>query len=344
MKKMLDVCFFTLSRWLVLIDNIVDTSFFLRTGADQASIELINDLLLMSGSLDTSSRFYFLGCYRDDEVTDAHPFIQMLSRVGRFGVNVTKVKLDCMSEETINSFISDLLCLSPRLTRTLSNLVYHKTQGNPLFVSKLMASLVKDKLLRLSLSRRRWEWDEEKIQQRRIPDDVAEFFSNTISLLPPQVQSALFILSCFGARSEISLVKLLERQIDVPLIQPLGVAVSEGLVDLDSDAYIFGHDRVQEASYNIYQSSEKPHYHLKQGLALCAAGVDQENGNMILFAAAGQLNLAGPGTVTEKEQAVLIANLNLLAGKKAVEMSDFRYVCYPCVYVQPLSDGTNLNN
>eukprot|EP00956_Cyclotella_meneghiniana_P013010 scaffold18585_cov98-Cyclotella_meneghiniana.AAC.1 len=43
-----------------------------------------------------------------------------------------------------------------------------------------------------------WEWDEEKIQSEKIPDDVAMFFVATISTLDPDVKLALGTLSCFG--------------------------------------------------------------------------------------------------------------------------------------------------
>ena len=89
--------------------------------ADSQSIELMKELILTSGSFDKSNHFYFLGCYRGDEMNDVHPLHGLLSRVRHFGVNVTTVTLDCMDEATINKVISSLLCCSPRLVRPLSS-------------------------------------------------------------------------------------------------------------------------------------------------------------------------------------------------------------------------------
>jgi len=105
--------------------------------ADQASIEVVKQLILTSSSVNTSKQFYFLGCCHKDEMGSGHPLYGMLLRVGCVGCSVTKVQLACMSEDTINSMILQLLCLSPRLVKSLSSIVYHKTKGNPLFVSQV---------------------------------------------------------------------------------------------------------------------------------------------------------------------------------------------------------------
>ncbi len=49
----------------------------------------------------------------------------------------------------------------------------------------------------------------------------------------------------------------------------------------------------------------------------------RENNDRLLLSAVGQINHGGPQAVIDSEQAVVVANLNLDAGKKAVNMSDF---------------------
>ncbi|KAL7425429.1 hypothetical protein ACHAXM_000009, partial [Skeletonema potamos] len=48
-----------------------------------------------------------------------------------------------------------------------------------------------------------------------------------------------------------------------------------------------------------------------------------EGDDGVFLTAVNQLNLAGPEAVQEKSQNAVVANLNLRAGKKAMEMSDF---------------------
>jgi len=49
----------------------------------------------------------------------------------------------------------------------------------------------------------------------------------------------------------------------------------------------------------------------------------RESDDSILFTAANQLNLGGPNAIQQTSQSVTVAALNLRAGKKAMEMSDF---------------------
>ncbi len=143
--------------------------------SDQASLSVIKYLLMFFRSSNPKRRFFFLGSCREEGLLGEHPFGSMLAKIRQFDVHATLVQLTCFDRDTTNSVVSDLLCLPPRLTWTLSDIVYHKSHGNPLFFTQLMISLCKDKLVRLSLSRRRWEWDEEKIQSIKLPDDIAAY-------------------------------------------------------------------------------------------------------------------------------------------------------------------------
>ena len=62
--------------------------------------------------------------------------------------------------------------------------------------------------------------------------------------------------------------------------------------------------------------------HHRYGVALVPLSLDLHDDSM-LFIAASQINRGGPLLVKDAEQAVLIANLNLNAGTKAMKMSDF---------------------
>ena len=141
--------------------------------ADPASISVIKQLLMVSGS--KKSQFYVLASCREEGLTEGHDFQKMISAVSQFGIKATVVPLACMDNEMVNTMVSELLCLSPRITRTLSEIIHHKTKGNQLFFSQLILSLYRNGLIWLSLSRRRWEWDIEKIQSAKLPDDIAQF-------------------------------------------------------------------------------------------------------------------------------------------------------------------------
>lgn len=63
-------------------------------------------------------------------------------------------------------------------------------------------------------------------------------------------------------------------------------------------------------------------FHFKYGIALVSCYLESKDDG-ILFIATSQLNRGGPSAIDHQEQAVLVASLNLTAGNKAMEMSDF---------------------
>ncbi|KAL7532357.1 hypothetical protein ACHAXR_004580, partial [Thalassiosira sp. AJA248-18] len=282
--------------------------------ADQASIALTKQILLAS-----ESRLFFFGCC--NEAYKDHPIWTMLDSVANFGINTTKIELGCLDKETVNSMISKKLNMLPRLTRPLTDIVYQKSRGNPFFVRQLMIELSKEGLLRPSLSCRRWVWEEEKIQERGLPDDVVLFLTASLSRLPPGVISALCTLSCFGSCSDRSLVEL-ENELGLSLSDPLDHAVTEGFLNKKDGNYQFVDDRVQEAAANLMKPEERCLHHFNYGLALCSVAT-RNNDDGLLLIAVGQINLGGPKAVADEEEGLRVANYNLRAGNKAMAMSDF---------------------
>ncbi|KAL3787477.1 hypothetical protein HJC23_001127 [Cyclotella cryptica] len=260
--------------------------------ADLASLSLIGQLLKTSLFRQDSKHIFFLGTCRDDEINGDHSFWKMIDGVRAFGFKTTLVKLDCMDKDTVFQVVSKVLHLSPRLVGSLSDIVFHKTKGNPLFVSKMLLSLNREGLLSLSLVRHRWEWDVEKIQSRKLPDDVALFFVHRINNLSVDVKIALAALSCFGTSADGEVIQAIESDLNLNLIEPLNIAVTEGLLNKVDGRYCFCHDRIHEATYSMIE-------------------------------AAAQLNLGGPSAVQDAEHYSQIANCNLIAGKRAMDMSDF---------------------
>eukprot|EP00984_Skeletonema_dohrnii_P014974 scaffold6412_cov147-Skeletonema_dohrnii-CCMP3373.AAC.1 len=228
-----------------------------------------------------------------------------------------------MGEETLNAMVSETLRVLPRLTRTLANIIYRKTKGNPLFVSELMLSLNKKRLLFPSLSRRRWEWDNEKIMSQKLPDDVAVFFTQSIADLPSNVRISLFHISCFGASVEIAFVATLEVALEMRgLFDNLDIAVDEGLLEKKDGQIRFSHDRIQEAAYNAVPADERCLFHHVCGMTLASYSTSESDDN-ILLAAVNQINLGGPAAIQDTSQSSNIATINLRAGQKAMVMSDF---------------------
>lgn len=122
------------------------------------------------------------GAYRDDEVVSmSHPLMETIREIQQCGVNFVSIKLGQIEKESINSLISDALCLPPRLCKSLSTVVHNKAGGIIMFVLRFLSSLNDEGLLRYSMSSRRWEFNLEKIQYKEISDDVVQLMTHQMA-------------------------------------------------------------------------------------------------------------------------------------------------------------------
>ncbi len=288
--------------------------------ADDASMGVIKQLVF---TFKSTQRIFCLISSREGE-----KLRKLLTHLDHFQVPNVQIKVDNLDELAINKTMSELLHLSPRLTHPLSSIAHHKTRGNALFFSRWIMSLMEGRLLQRSLSRRRWVWNEDEIRSMKLPDNVAMLFRDSIHKLPNDVQNALSVMACFGASLDVALVDSLEQALPIQVITPLNVAVSEGLLDKINGQYRFCHDCIQEAAYDVIIPEEKCLHHFQHGLSLArlylvevSMGQDRDEN---LFAAVNQLNLGGPAALEASEESFTVSTLNLKAGKKAMEMSDFK--------------------
>ena len=72
---------------------------------DNASIVLLNQILMMTGSAK-DHRFFFFGTCRDDEMGESHPLNLMLTNVNSLcGTRTTKICLTSMSKSALNEMV-----------------------------------------------------------------------------------------------------------------------------------------------------------------------------------------------------------------------------------------------
>ena len=288
---------------------------------DAASVALLNQILVMSDVSVKSRRFFFYCCCRDDEMNESHPWSLMLSSITDFGIKTTKILLASMGEDTVNEMVSTILSLLPRLTRPLSSIIHQKTKGSPFFIKQLMVELNKRRMLYPSLTRRRWIWECDKIRDFEVPENVDLFINKSFNQLPSEVLSALCMLSCFGSSVDIHLVEKLETEMRESLIEELDAAVSANILGKGNGRFYFLHDKLQEVAYTAINSKVRCLDHFRYGLSLGDVATREKN-DKLLIAAVEQINLGGPEAVSDGEQGVKVAQMNLNAGKNAMKTSD----------------------
>ena len=278
---------------------------------DAATLDLLEDLLARSDL----QHLMLIGAYRDNEVDAAHPLMRMLDAIKSAGETVTEITLVPLGREHLGQLLADALRCWPKQVAPLAELVLEKTAGNPFFAIQFIFSLAEEGLLAFDHDAARWSWDLDRIHAKRYTDNVVDLMLWKLTRLPAATQTALQQMACLGNIAETAMLSMVLGISEEPIHAALWPSIHQELVEPQPGAYRFVHDRFQEAAYALIPEDERPAAHLRIGRLLAARTLPEaieEN----VFEIVSQLN-RGAALITAAEEREKVAELNLLAGRRA---------------------------
>ncbi len=281
--------------------------------ADLSSLRLIEQLL----SQPETPPVMWIGAYRDNEVSPAHPLVPMLEEVRKAGARVTDIRLEPLSLKQVEALVADTLPgAGAELVGPLSGLVHEKTGGNPFFLLQFMVALNQDGLL-VRTPAGGWSWDSQGVKARGYSDNVVDFMVGKLRQLPSGTQHLLRLAACVGNLFPLPLVGTLAGIQEAPEVeQGLEPALQEGLLmRAGPEQYRFLHDRIQQAAHSLSSELELKALHLRIGQLLLRS-LSPEQLRESLFDVVSQLN-AGVDLIEEPSERHRVARLNAEAGVKA---------------------------
>ncbi|VXD11523.1 AAA family ATPase [Planktothrix paucivesiculata] len=304
--------------------------------ADGASLSLIQVLMRVN-----SPGLFFIGAYRDQEVTPAHPLMLTLDKITQQGIIIDHIYLSALDESNTVKFIADLINCDQESVRELANLVHLKTGGNPFFMNEFLKSLYMEGLLSFDYRDLKWQWNLEQIKSRNFTDNVVEFMTEKIKSLPESTQNILTLSACIGNQFDLETLALITQKEIETIIGDLYGAMAENLVtpivnmidielvlakkqflpksleirEIKSVTYQFNHDRIQQAAYGLIEDSKKYYFHQKIG-QLILKNTTLEGRDEKIFDIVNQLNFSIP-LISDSLEKQELAELNLIAAKKA---------------------------
>jgi predicted ATPase/GAF domain-containing protein len=312
---------------------------------DLGSLKLIEQLIL-----NPENHFLLMvGAYRDNEVYPTHPLVQTISILEKAGASLSNLVLKPLQKSHVVRLIGDTLGYSGTIYHQLTDasplvqlagLLWHKTGGNPFFLTQLLQTLYEEHLITFDFREGRWQWDIARIQAHGITDwTVVGLVARNIQKLPQPTQDLLKLAACIGDRFTLEVLAVVSQQSLIKTSDELWEGLQAGLIlplsphyqipgsmdwemegnlwsfDNSKINYKFLHDRVQQAAYSLIPSSEKQATHLQIGrLLLENHSRDEIESN--IFDIVNQLN-RGRELITRSQEQDELARLNLRASRKA---------------------------
>ncbi|MEK7990015.1 MAG: AAA family ATPase [Thiotrichaceae bacterium] len=303
--------------------------------ADLATLDLLKAIML-----DEEIKYLLIiGAYRDNEVNNSHPFIMTMFELQKANAIINTIDLANLLSKNINNLLQDSLKCNAKQIQSLTDLIYQKTQGNAFFTHQFLHTLYFDNLFRFNFEQFKWQWDVEQIATQNITDNVVELMANKINKLPSNTSKALQLAACIGNQFELPILAIIYEHDLTETLEVLTMALAQGLIlPLDENykhpetaskaQFKFLHDRVQQAAYALIDDEQKQIVHLQIGRLLLVKTSESELEKRISDLV-HQFNQSFE-LVTLKEEKARIAELNLIAAKKAGASTAFKLAFNYC--------------
>jgi predicted ATPase/signal transduction histidine kinase len=282
--------------------------------ADGPSLNLLGDLI---ASPDTR-HLLLVGAHRDNELGQSHPLGQALDRLRAGGGAVRDIVVGPLPQDELARLIADTVHRPPAEVAPLARLVRAKTGGNPFFAIHFLTALHRKELIAFDHREGRWSWDMTRIRAERHTDNVVDLMVGKLRELPPETQRALTVAACIGAIVDAQTMAAVLGLDAEPVLR---AALEADLLLRTDQAYRFPHDRVQEAAYSLIPESERPATHLRIGRTLLHRARPDELPDRV-FEIVNQLN-RGVDLITARDERERVAELNLLAGRRAKDSAAY---------------------
>jgi predicted ATPase/signal transduction histidine kinase len=295
---------------------------------DAATLDFLQDLLTQSDV----HHLLLIGAYRDNEVDSTHPLWRKLEAMRQAGARVHEIVLAPLTCRDFGRLLVDTLHCELGRIKPLAHLVHAKTIGNPFFAIQFVSALAEEHLLSFDHGTGKWSWDLNRIQAKGYTDNVADLMVGKLNRLAIGTQKALQEFACLGNSAPIATLSLVHGRVlpdqdddgetsQEALSADLWEAERLELIVQSEGFYRFAHDRIQEAAYSLIPEASRARAHLRLGRLLTAHTLPDKREEAV-FEIVSQFN-RGVALITSRKEGEEVAELNLLAGKRAMSSTAY---------------------
>ena len=230
--------------------------------ADSDSWETIRSILK-----NVPGNFILICSYRPNETGKEKYLQDNLNELRKLKPALIELSLNNLFRNDIALMIKESFSIDE--SDKLSDVIYAKTLGNPYFVHQLLSSTIKNKILYYSEDKNQWIWDKEKLEDLHITDNVADYITDKIKLLPNEIQEVLMYASCIGSEFDITILPLITNKPKAFLVETMKLLINEGFIGLKkNNVYFFRHERIAQTIYNLLPEQKRNGIHYSIANAL----------------------------------------------------------------------------
>ncbi|MCP4755088.1 MAG: AAA family ATPase [Proteobacteria bacterium] len=296
-------------------------------------------LLLSEGLI---RNFLFVGTYRENDGEVGRPLKDFLDSVGP-KVEFELLELDALRITDLEKLVLESLPPETTNLRSLVDLLFRKTLGNPFFIREFLESLKREEILRFDKRDKRWICDLSAAEALDATDNVVAILSRRIDGFSSESRSCLGLAACLGNRFDPDILARLKGGSLSDIADALLPIVEAGLLKgpdtnrlyLRGMDLITSHSAVSETPINLefadsryYETarslivgSERAGIHLRIARILMDSIPEGEYGAK-LFDLVDHLNRTG-ALITDSDEIERVVRLNLVAGREARESNSY---------------------
>ena len=203
--------------------------------ADRSSRDLLTFLIANQRVI---SGLLIVVTYRSDELHRTHPLRPLLASLDRIGW-VERIDVPRLTRENTNELVVRILGREP--ASGLADALYHRSEGNPLFVETLLCC------------------DGELSQE--LPESLRDLLLDSVRRLPEDTQEVLRVASTGGEMTGHALLRAVSGLDDATLTRALRPAVVANVLHAQGDGYAFRHELIREAVHDDLLPGEHGRLH-----------------------------------------------------------------------------------
>ena len=190
-------------------------------------------------------------------------------------LQVKELFLHSISQKAVENIVRHLFVPTQDNIEHLSEVIYKKTMGNPLFTKQFLQIAWQNKLLNFSQQNRTWSWQIDHLEQLDFGHDVLNSIYSKTSQLLSEHQEILKICACIDNEFSLEMLQSIAPQYHSHIESFIQTALQQNYIralhpqwamSSMEQKYSIAHDLVHQSVYETIDEKAKKQLHCQIGL------------------------------------------------------------------------------